>query len=361
MSKLNLTERTYDINTITRGVITVVVLVCLYLLVRRLSGVLLPFLISWLLAYQADPIVRFFQYKCKLKNRGLCVAITILLTLGLISGIIAIIVPMISAEAAKFGTYMSAYFTNLSSLDFLPPFIMEHITDYLSNIDTSNPLHNPDLMALIKRLAPKLWSMLTGSMNAISSLAVIFICCLYYIFILLDYEKLSNNWASIIPTKYRSLTEGIISDMGESMNAYFRGQALIATCVGILFAIGFEIIGLPLGIVIGLFIGILNMVPYLQVIGIVPCAVLGLMQAAETGRSIWIVFICIAVVFIVVQLIQDMVLTPKIMGNVTGLHPAIILLALSIWGSLLGIMGMIIALPLTTVFISYYKRFVLDE
>ena len=88
---------------------------------------------------------------------------------------------------------------------------------------------------------------------------------------------------------------------------------------------------------------------------------MGVLQAAETGRSIWLIFALIGIVFVVVQLIQDMFLTPKIMGDVTGLHPAIILLALSIWGSLLGIVGMIIALPLTTLMISYYKRFIIGD
>jgi predicted PurR-regulated permease PerM len=151
----------------------------------------------------------------------------------------------------------------------------------------------------------------------------------------------------------------LMTDLDRNMNAYFRGQALVASIVGILFAIGFQIIGLPMGIGIGLIIGVLNLVPYMQALGIPPCILLGLIQSAETGRPVWVVMLCIAAVFIVVQSIQDMVLVPKIMGNVTGMGPAWILLSLSIWGSLLGIIGMIIALPLTTLLVSYYKRFVL--
>ena len=117
--------------------------------------------------------------------------------------------------------------------------------------------------------------------------------------------------------------------------------------------------GLPLAIIVGLFIGLLNMVPYLQVIGIAPCLLLGLLQAAESGTSYWLILLFIALVFVVVQCIQDLFLVPKIMGNVTGMNPAIILLSLSIWGALLGVTGMIIALPMTTLCISYYKRFVL--
>ena len=97
----------------------------------------------------------------------------------------------------------------------------------------------------------------------------------------------------------------------------------------------------------------------MQALGIPPCIFLGLIQSFETGRPVWIVMLSIAVVFIIVQSIQDLLLTPKIMGNVTGMGPAAILLCLSIWGALLGVVGMIIALPLTTLLVSYYKRFVL--
>ena len=99
----------------------------------------------------------------------------------------------------------------------------------------------------------------------------------------------------------------------------------------------------------------------MQTLGLIPCLLLGILQSAETGVSYWWVLLGIAIVFVVVQCIEDLVLVPKIMGNVTGLNPAVILLALSIWGALLGMVGMIIALPMTTLIISYYKRLVLHE
>ena len=115
------------------------------------------------------------------------------------------------------------------------------------------------------------------------------------------------------------------------MNRYFRGQALVALCVGILFSIGFLIIDFPLAIGLGLFIGALNMVPYLQIIGFVPTIMLAILKAADTGDNFWIIIASAAAVFIVVQIIQDGYLVPRIMGKITGLNPAIILLSLSIW------------------------------
>jgi predicted PurR-regulated permease PerM len=84
-------------------------------------------------------------------------------------------------------------------------------------------------------------------------------------------------------------------------------------------------------------------------------------KAADTGESFWMIMLSALIVFAVVQTIQDTILTPKIMGHVTGLNPAIILLSLSIWGSLLGILGMVIALPMTTLLITYYQRYVIKN
>ena len=177
----------------------------------------------------------------------------------------------------------------------------------------------------------------------------------------MDYERIVNGWIRLIPERYRPFVQGLADDVEYSMNRYFRGQSLIALCVGILFAIGFKIVGFPLAVILGLFIGFLNLIPYMQTIGIIPMILLSLLKAAETGENFWLIFGSGILVLCIVQCIQDLYLTPRIMGKAMGLNPAIILLSLSIWGTLLGFIGLIIALPLTTLFLSYYKRFILME
>jgi len=145
------------------------------------------------------------------------------------------------------------------------------------------------------------------------------------------------------------------------MKRYFRGQAAVASIVGVLCAMGFWAIDLPLGILLGLFIGLLNMVPYLQVVGLIPAFLLTLVHSVEAGTSLWVALGLTGMVFAVVQIIQDAILVPKIMGRVTGLSPAMILLSLSIWGKLLGIFGLLIALPMTCLLLAYYQRFLVEE
>ena len=203
--------------------------------------------------------------------------------------------------------------------------------------------------------------MLSGSLSVLYSIFTIFIILLYIVFILLDYESISEGWAHLVPVRYRPFVVGIMNDIKEGMNKYFRGQAFVALCVGILFSIGFLIIDFPMAIALGLFIGMLNLVPYLQIIGFIPTIILAILKAADTGGNFWLIMLAALAVFAIVQAIEDGFIVPRVMGKITGLNPAIILLSLSVWGSLMGMLGMIIALPLTSLMLSYYQRFIINK
>lgn len=131
--------------------------------------------------------------------------------------------------------------------------------------------------------------------------------------------------------------------------------------MGIMFCIGFTIIGFPMAIGLGILIGILDLVPYLHSFALIPTVFLAILKAADTGENFWAIFLSALAVFIIVQIITDMVVTPKVMGKAMGLNPAILLLSLSVWGALLGFLGLIIALPLTTLIIAYWQRYVTKE
>ena len=345
-----------------RGTICCVLIIGLLMLIERLSGVLLPFFLAWLIAYMIYPLVKFFQYKLHFKNRVLAI-FGALLTLTII-GLAAFyfLVPPVLEEFWKVKDLLLTYFTTgMGSNSNVPKSLSEFIQENIDMNAVNNILNEENILNAIKSTVPKLWALLSESISFLFSIFASFIILLYVVFILLDYESIAEGWLHLLPGKYRTFTTNLIKDVQNGMNTYFRGQALVALCVGILFSIGFLIIDFPLAIGLGLFIGALNMVPYLQIIGFVPTILLAILRAADTGDNFWIIIASATAVFIVVQIIQDAFIVPKIMGKITGLNPAIILLSLSIWGSLMGILGMIIALPLTTLMLSYYQRFIINQ
>ncbi|MBQ7438850.1 MAG: AI-2E family transporter [Paludibacteraceae bacterium] len=327
----------------------------------RLYGVLLPFFVSFLLAYVLDPIVVFIQTKCRVRNRALAVVVTLVLAVGIVAGAVAAlrkpVMDQVNTAWAGFQSYIATFDIN----QYVSAETQEKLLQWQENWDWKSVLANPELTTSIKEMLPKIGNWITGGLSWMSELLVVFIGFMYLIFLMIDFPNIRANYSRYIPRKIRPRVVTLMGDIDRNMNAYFRGQAMVATCVGILFAIGFTITGMPMGIAMGLIIGLLNMVPYMQALGIPPCIVLCLIQSAQTGQPVWLTLLLMTVVFIVVQSIQDMVLTPKIMGNVTGMSPAAILLSLSIWGALCGVIGMIIALPITTLIISYYDRYVANR
>ena len=251
--------------------------------------------------------------------------------------------------------------TNAAMVPLIPHSWMEYLESNVNFAQIMELLSKENLLKAVKQIAPQLWSILSNTFSILFSITIVFVILLYFIFILLDYEKIANGWIDLIPERYRPFLQGLAEDVEYSMNRYFRGQSLIALSVGVLLAIGFKIINFPLAVTLGLFIGVLNLIPYMQAIGIIPMILLSLLRSAETGENFWLIFGMAILVLGIVQCIQDLYLTPRIMGKAMGLNPAIILLSLSIWGTILGFIGLIIALPLTTLCLSYYKRFILHE
>lgn len=354
-------QKKITFDSFVRGVLTVIVIVVIIMLLKRLSAVLLPFFLAWLIAYLLFPLVKFFQYKCHMKFRILGILSTFLV-MGIVATILLIlIVPPMIDEAVRVKELAVMFISSNENLRNVPDLIEDFIREHLTKEDIMALITQEGFIDTVKQSLPKIWSILAQSLNIFSSMFSMTMVVLYTLFILVDYEEISKGWVSLLPRRSRPIARRLVADVGQGMNLYFRGQGMVAACVGVLFSIGFLIIGFPMAIGLGMFIGLLNMVPYLQLVGFIPTILLAVVKAADTGESFWIIMLSALIVFAVVQIIQDTILTPKIMGHVTGLNPAIILLSLSIWGSLLGILGMVIALPMTTLLITYYQRYIIKK
>lgn len=354
-------EKPFTFDRVVRIVFSLLAIAGIIYLIAVLRNALLPFLIAWLLAYMMQPFVRFFQYKLKLKSRILSIVAVILSSLLLLALVAVLVVPSVTQEANKTLELMRQHNEGYGRIPMIPQSWTDFIEKNIDPDQLAQLLSKENIENAIKQIAPKMWILLTNTFSILFSITIVFVILLYFIFILLDYERIANGWIHLIPLRYRPFVQGLADDVESSMNRYFRGQSLIALCVGVLLAIGFKIVDFPLAVILGLFIGVLNLIPYMQAIGIIPMVLLSLLKSAETGQNFWMIFGLGILVLAIVQCIQDLYLTPRIMGKAMGLNPAIILLSLSVWGTLLGFIGLIIALPLTTLFLSYYKRFILME
>ena len=345
-----------------RSAFIALILVAVGFLVNRLSSVLLPFFIAWLLAYLMYPLVKFLQYKCRLRNRVLSILVAAIIVLAAVTGFFALVIPPTIEEFSKLSGLLKEFSAKYLNGTEIAPYIANFIEQYGSQYQKTllELVQEKSFLDAIQAVA-QVWDIVYQTVDFAIGLVGSLIVLLYMFFILQDYEMISEGWVKFIPQRSRPFATQLANDVKQGMNSYFRGQGTVAFIVGVLFSIGFLIVGMPMAIGLGMFMGLLNLVPYLQTLGFIPMALLSLLKALDTGENFWLIFLSGALVVGIVQVLQDAYLVPKIMGNAMGLNPAVILLSLSIWGSLLGFIGLIIALPLTTLLISYYRQFVLEE
>ena len=334
------------------------VLVVLYVL-NYLSSALLPFFVAWLLAYLIYPLVHFIQYRLHVRVRAISSILAMLLVLAVVGAIIWFIVPPMIEQFEKLGQIVTHYLHKTTHTNNITLWLQRWLIDNQQVIE--HYLKSKDFNDAIRVAMPKVFNFLGQTANVVISIVASCITLLYMFFILQDYEYLTTNWIRIFPKKNRPFWNELMKDVSRELNNYIRGQGMVALCMAIMFCIGFTIIDFPMGIGLGIMIGILDMVPYLHTFALIPCAFLALLKSADTGQSFFLVFGMVLALFIIVQIITDMVVTPHIMGKAMGLNPAILLLSLSVWGTLLGFIGLIVALPLTTLIIAYWQRYVTKE
>lgn len=340
-----------------RILLVLIVVTISYFVLNSLSSVLLPFAVAWLLAYLLHPMVCFVQNRLRFKYRMLSIIAVLLFVLLLVLASFMLIIPSMISEFAQFKNIAVEFLGDNIINPTIPPIVVDFIRDFAREEGVQGLLNSTGAQDIIQEIVHRAQLLLIGTVNVVAQLFAAFITLLYIFFILLDYERLSEEWPLYLPVRWRNMATKLSSDLVNGMNQYFRGQALVALSVGILFSIGFVIIDFPIAIGFGLFIGLLNLVPYLQIVSLLPMVILSMLKAANTGDNFWIVLFSALAVLCVVQLIQDLFIVPFIMERRMNLHPAVILLSLSVWGKLLGILGMIVALPLTTLLLGYLKRY----
>lgn len=334
-------------------------LVITFLVLDYLSAVLLPFFVAWLFAYLLYPLVKFIQYRLRVRIRAVSIVLAMIVCIAVLGGVIWLIIPPMIEQFGKFTTLATRYLHHVTHISNFPEAIQWWINENSAEIEKY--LRSDNFSAALKETAPQLFSVLSETMSVMVSIIASCITLLYMFFILLDYEYLSENWVKIFPKRARPFWRELMKDVENALNNYIRGQGLVALTMGILFCIGFTIIGFPMAIGLGILIGIMDMVPYLHTFALIPTAFLAAMKAADTGQSYWVVLASAVAVFCIVQVIIDAIVTPKVMKDKLGLNPAVLLLSLSVWGALLGFIGLIIALPATTIIMAYWKKYVTGE
>lgn len=227
---------------------------------------------------------------------------------------------------------------------------------YAQELEKAAKDHAGQLWEGVRLVSSRLFDAGAGVLRGVVALLGWVVLPVYFAFFLRAEPKGFDNLENALPFLKESTRKDVIYLVEEFVNiivSFFRGQLIIAFLQGLLFAVGFSLVGLKYGFVLGLTLGFLNIVPYLgNIIGLGAAIPLALFQPdGGIVRLAWVLG-----VFVVVQMVEGYILTPRIMGDRTGLHPMVIIVAIFFWGSALsGILGMILAIPLTAFLVVFWR------
>lgn len=348
------TRHFWNIDRIMKLIIGLAIAAVLIWLIRYLSDVLLPFFVACFIAYILQPLVDLNRRLIHEKGRVISSILTVLEVLAVIVGITWLFMPNVIKELDVMNGIIHEVTSGKRPIPKEYGNIIHWVESNLRPSEIKTQLTDLHLGSLISKGT----SLLSESISVIIGVLGWALTLIYVMFILIDYPQISRGFKLIIPHRYREGAMVVVREVQTSMNHYFRGQGLVALCAMVFYCIGFSIVGLPLGIPMGILVGVLYMIPYFQYVTLIPVAIICAIFSLNGEVTFLSLFGSCLLVYLISQSICDYILTPHIMGKEMGMNAALILLSLSVWGSLLGIIGMIIALPVSSLIMAYYERYI---
>ncbi|GHC34986.1 AI-2E family transporter [Aidingimonas halophila] len=316
-------------------------------IINTFYNLLLPLAVAGVLALVLHPVVELLERRLHLPRLLAIILLLVVFFVG-IGGLIYLLVPVLVSQVIQLMTvlpdtlaswqeHFSTHFPGLSSI-------------ISTGMENSNGEESQSALSVTETPG-------TTIMSYLGLLAGISFVPLFLFFTLLSGGLLRGQVSELLsvfhePTQQKTLY--FMDVFVGYVTAFFQGQLIIAVCMGALYVVGFTLIGLEFSVLAGLVLGLLNIVPFLgTLIGLLVVLPMGYLQP---DGGVELLFLA-GLVFAAVQLMESWLLTPKIMANRSGLHPALVIISLFFWGTALsGIIGMILAVPLTAFFVAIWSE-----
>jgi predicted PurR-regulated permease PerM len=330
-------------------------LVCAVYVVYLSQATLVLLSLSFVVAYLLDPSVD------RLERLGLSrtLAISLLTAVGLLSmGVLfLVIIPQLQLQARQvagraphWGQWLYDHLTPLVEAA-APPLSqyfgialdIESLKTYAGHFWDWVMAHLP---GITQRILSIFQTMFTGLANFIVGVLNILLVPVMVFYLLRDFDILRARFYALLPPHWRPLVADWLGEIDQALGGFLRGQFTIALILATIYAVGLALMGVPLGALLGIIAGLANLVPYMSIVaGLVPTLVLFLLSDAPSMGGV----LSILLLFIGGQLLEGVYLSPRIMGRETGLHPVVVMVAILVGGTLFGLLGIVIAVPVTAV------------
>ena len=346
--------------------------------VNALSSVLIPLAIAGVIAYLLDPIIDWFQRKRGFKRQNaiiLVFCIAVLIVGGVMASVVPSLISQVSDLTNEFPKQVKKFQENVSSIvkpvdpaksantstnaPAEPVWLKPR--EWMKDVGVTNEKAREFMVDAVEKISAWVLEQLKKVMSLFGFLAGLALVPVYVFYFLLEKRGIKRNWTDYLPVRESRVKEEIVfvlHSINDCLIVFFRGQVLVAMCVGALLTVGFLAVGLKYAVLLGVMAGLLSIIPYLGVaLSIIPAFVLAMIQFVPDDG--WLKPVLILVVFAAVQTMEGLFISPKIIGDRVGLHPLTIIIAVMVGTTLLGgIMGGVLAIPLTAALRTLMLRYV---
>ena len=342
-----------DTNSLRYILIFSVILV-LGALLYVLRSVLLPFVVGIAIAYFLDPSVNKLTGKMKI-SRGVATSLVLGAFLLILVPILILLGGMAFSQIADFLSNLPVYMEKVVAKI---KEVLVAVGGYLPAgvIDNTQSMWQGNIGDSVRPIAKIVKTIATNGFAFINVLSLLLISPVVAFYMLRDWHDFTGNIFDMVPKKYKKDVKQGIAAVNRIISGYLRGQVLVCLALGAFYSVGLWLVGLNMGVLIGLIAGVISFIPYVgSVSGFLMAMILVITQYGT-----WPKIAEVIAVFLIGQFIEGNFLTPKLVGENIGLHPVWVMFALLAGGVLLGLLGMIIAVPLAAC-IGVFCRFLLEK
>lgn len=323
-------------------VILGIVALLLFGFISAISSILLPFVLAFVLAYFLNPlVVKLERHKW---SRTLSTAFVVTGFCIFVVSILLILIPVLQTQVAAFMVKVPSIVAVLWAkikiiLSYaggkFSPEQMYQLSDAVSG----------SVFSVLNSVGAGLMSVVSGGIVVFNVLALIVITPVVLFYVLNDWEVVSKRIKGLVPHQYAKGAMNIWSEINRTLSGFIRGQISVCLCLAVYYAVGLSLVGLELGALVGMIAGILSFIPYFGFLtGVLLSILLAVTQDAT--MSMWI---GLAIIFSIGQILESYILTPKLVGDNVGLHPVWVIFALLAGGVLFGFLGILVAVPVAAV------------
>ena len=318
----------------------IIILLCLVFLIE-IKSILFPFVLAFILAYLLNPLVNKLETKI---GRPISAGLVVTLTVITFIAILLLLIPLAQAQISDFiarvplmGAKIWEYLRKLLILGKLH---MSHQQLYqLSDFTTQTAI------SVLNGLGAGLNYAISGGVAIFNLLAFLFITPIVLLYVLKDLPKMNKKSKEMIPERFQENVKEFLTDLNKTLSGFLRGQASVCLCLAIYYGVALGLTGINLGAIVGILTGVLSFIPYVGFFtGLVISVLLALAGGASLGQ-----WGALGLIFLIGNILEGYILTPRLVGKRIGLHPLWILFAVLAGGCLAGFLGVLIAVPVAAV------------